>query len=268
MSKIVLITGATSGIGKEIANCLAENKYKVYGTGRNIKNLTDNDFLKFLYMDVRDEDSINKSVNQIIKDEGKIDILINNAGIGIAGALEDIPFDEIYNAYETNLFGTIRVTKKIIPYMRNNKGGLIINISSIGGIIGLPFQSVYSSSKFAIESITEALRIELNNFGIKVCMIEPGDYNTNVNQNRVTIKPGKDSPYFDRLSGFFDLLRNNINQGRDPKKIRKLVLRIVKSKNPRLRYKSGKVFEISTPVIKVLIPCRFFEKILLKFYKI
>ncbi|MFC2136787.1 SDR family oxidoreductase [Bacteroidota bacterium] len=268
MKKVVLITGATSGIGKAIAEFLASYGYKVYGTGRNIKNAIETDELKFLYIDVRDEITIDKAIDHIIKKEKKIEVLINNAGIGIAGSLEEIPFNEIYNTYETNFFGMIRMIKKVTPFMRENGGGLIINISSIAGRIGLPFQSIYSSSKFALESVTEALSIELNNFGIKVCMVEPGDYNTNVNQNRVVIKPDESSPYSKRLKGFFNLLIKNINNGRDPSKINRLILKIIKAKNPKLRYKSGKILETLTPFVKFIIPDRMFEKILMKFYNI
>ena len=268
MAKVVLITGATSGIGKEMAEVLAGKGYMVYGTGRNIKNTAGSSNLKYLFIDVKDHDSVKTAVKQIINNEGKIDILINNAGIGIAGALEEIPFKDIYNTYETNLFGLIRVVKEVIPYMRRNNGGLIINTSSIAGRIGLPFQSIYSSSKFALESITEALSIELKDFGIKVCMIEPGDFNTNVNQNRKVVSPAENSPYYRRLEGFFDLLRKNIDNGRKPENIRKLILKIVKSKNPKLRYKSARLIENLTPLAKFIIPPRIFERVLITYYKI
>ncbi len=268
MAKVVLITGATSGIGKEMAEVLASKEYKVYGAGRNTKNMAGSPNLKYLFMDVKDQESVDTAVKQIIKNEGKVDILINNAGIGIAGALEEIPFNDIYNTYETNLFGIIRVTKQVIPYMRENNGGLIINVSSIAGRIGLPFQSIYSSSKFALEAITEALSIELKNFGIKVCMIEPGDFNTNVNQNRKVVRPAENSAYSKRLAGFFDLLKNNIDNGRNPENIRKLIIKIARSKNPKLRYKSGRLMENLTPAAKYIIPPRIFERILMKYYKI
>jgi short-subunit dehydrogenase len=268
MRKVVLITGATSGIGKEMAEVLASNGYKVYGTGRNINSRTASENLKYLFMDVRDQNSVNKAVKNIAENNGKVDILINSAGVGIAGALEEIPFNDIYNTYETNLFGIIRVTKEVIPYMRKNGSGLIVNISSIAGRVALPFQSIYSSSKFALECITEALSIELRDFGIKVCMIEPGDYKTNVNKNRKVIIPDENSFYSERLNGFFDLLRKNIDTGRNPENIRKLILRIVKSKNPKLRYKSGRLVENLTPATRFIAPPRIFEKILMTYYKI
>lgn len=268
MSKVVLITGATSGIGKEMAEVLATNGFKVYGTGRNIKNATGSENLEYSCMDVRDQESVDKVVKQIIENDGNVDILINSAGVGIAGALEEIPFNDIYNTYETNLFGIIRVTKAVIPHMRKNGGGLIVNVSSIAGRVALPFQSIYSSSKFALECITEALSIELRNFGIKVCMIEPGDYKTNVNQNRQVIIPGENSAYSERLRGFFDLLRKKIDTARNPEHIRKLILKIVKSKNPKIRYKSGRLVENLTPATKFITPPRIFEKILMTYYKI
>ncbi len=268
MNKVVLITGATSGIGKEMAEVLAYHGYAVYGTGRNIKRVSVSANLRYLFMDVKDRDSVEKTVKQIIEKSGRIDILINNAGVGLAGALEEIPFSDIYNTYETNLFGIIRLTKEVIPFMRQQGRGLIVNVSSIAGRIGLPFQSIYSSSKFALESITEAMSIELKVFGIKVCMIEPGDYNTSVNQNRKIIRPSENSAYSERLSGFFDLLKRNIDNGRPPEQIKSLILKIVKSENPKMRYRSGRLIENLTPLARFIIPSRIFEKILIRYYKI
>ena len=266
--KVVLITGATSGIGKSMADTLAKEEYIVYATGRNIPSQSDIKNLHYKYLDVKNNDSVLGAVKDIMEHNSQIDVLINCAGLGLAGPLEEIPFDEIYNLYETNFFGTIRVIKHVIPIMRQAGGGLIVNISSIGGKVGLPFQSIYSSSKFAIESLTETLSIELKPFGIYVCLIEPGDYSTNVNKNRKTVEPAKESPYFERLKGFFDLLEQNINRGSKPQKINKLILKIVQSKSPKLRYRSGKFFERITPAAKGIIPDRIFEKIISRFYKI
>jgi len=268
MPKIVLITGATTGMGKAMAESLAQAGFQVFATGRNLPEESKFDNLNYRYLDVQKSDSVKGAISGILEHQHRIDILINSAGIGLAGPLEEIPFEEIYNLYETNFFGTIRVIKYVVPIMRKQGEGIIVNMSSIGGRIGLPFQSIYSSSKFAIESLTEALRIELKPFGIKVCLIEPGDYHTNVNHNRRTLIPEKESPYHKRLKGFFDLLENNINKGSNPEKLGKLILKIVKSGNPRLRYKSGRFFERITPFAGNIIPSRIFEWILTRFYKL
>jgi NAD(P)-dependent dehydrogenase (short-subunit alcohol dehydrogenase family) len=268
MQKVVLITGATTGMGKVMAGSLAENNYQVFATGRNIPNKSSHQNLYYRYLDVKNNDSVKGAVTGILEQFHRIDILINCAGHGLAGPTEEIPFEEIYNLFETNFFGTIRVIRQIIPVMRNQGSGLIVNMSSIGGRIGLPFQSIYSSSKFAIESLTEALRIELKPFGIKVCMIEPGDYHTNAVVNRRNTIPAKESPYQRRLKNYFDLLDNNINKGSNPEALGKLILKIVSSGKPRLRYKSGKCIEKMTPLAGSLLPKPVFEWFLARFYKI
>lgn len=268
MSEVVLITGATSGMGKAMAESLARTGYQVFATGRNIPEDSKITNLSYKYLDVKKSDSVKGAISGILEQHHRVDILINSAGLGLAGPLEEIPFEEIYNLFETNFLGTIRVIKHIIPIMRKQGKGLIVNMSSIGGRIGLPFQSIYSSSKFAIESLTEALRIELKPFGIKVCLIEPGDYHTSVNDNRRTIIPPKESPYHKRLKEFFDLLENNITKGSNPEELGKLIMKIVKSRKPGLRYKSGKFFEKITPFARKLIPDRIFEWFLTRFYKL
>jgi NAD(P)-dependent dehydrogenase (short-subunit alcohol dehydrogenase family) len=247
---------------------ITENGYQVFATGRNIPNESGHRNLFYRYLDIRNNDSVQGAVSGIMEQFQRIDILINSAGLGLAGPLEEIPFEEIYNLFETNFFGTIRVIKYIVPIMRKQGNGLIVNMSSIGGRIGLPFQSIYSSSKFAIESLTEALRIELKAFGIKVCMIEPGDYHTNAISNRRNIIPRKESPYHRRLKDFFDLLDNHITKGGNPEVLGKLILRITASKKPRLRYKSGKCIERITPFAGNIFPNRVFEWFLTRFYKI
>lgn len=268
MQKIVLITGATSGLGNAMAKSLSKEGFKVYATGRKITQESDGSNLLFKYMDVKNNDSVIGTVNSIIEKENRIDILINNAGTGLAGPLEEIPFEDIYNVFETNYFGTIRVIKQVVPVMRKNNSGLIVNTSSIGGEVGLPFQSVYTSSKFAVESLTEALSIELRPFGIKVCLIQPGDYRTNVNSHKRSVIPDKDSPYYKRLKHFFELLENNIEEGSDPEKMGKLIVKVANSSAPSLRYRSGKFFERITPPSKNIIPDRIFERILQRFYNL
>lgn len=268
MPKVVLITGATTGLGRAMAESLARTGYHVFATGRNIPDDSKITNLSYRYLDVKKSDSVKGTITGILEQHHRIDILINSAGLGLAGPLEEIPFEDIYNLFETNFFGTIRVTKHVIPIMRKQGEGLIVNISSIGGRIGLPFQSIYSSSKFAIESLTEALRIELKPFGIKVCLIEPGDYHTNVNHNRLTVIPQKESPYHKRLYEYFDLLENNINKGSNPEELGRLILKITRTRKPRLRYRSGKLFEKITPLARNLIPNRIFEWFLAKFYKL
>ncbi|WP_133133628.1 SDR family NAD(P)-dependent oxidoreductase [Legionella sp. W10-070] len=163
MKQVVFITGASSGIGKSIGEFLQHKGYIVYGTSRNPKRVNESLF-PLLALDVRRVETIREAIADILSKEGKIDILINNAGVGITGPLEEIPIDEIRNNFETNFFGPIEVIKAVLPTMRAQRSGLIINITSIAGYIGLPFRSVYSASKGALELITEGIRLRERNF--------------------------------------------------------------------------------------------------------
>ena len=268
MQKVALISGGTTGIGLAMAKAIAASgKYLVYSTGRKIPDLKYENIV-FKIADVRNDGAILKLVDTIQSKHGRIDLLVNSAGIGIAAALEEIPLDKIQEAFDINYFGTLRMIKAVVPVMRENKSGKIINISSIGGLTSLPFQGVYSSTKFAIEGMTEALSIELKPFGIDVCLIEPGDYKTNVVANRMIIKPNNKSPYAKRLDGFFDRLTNNVDNGLPPEKLGKLIVKIAESKKPKLRYRSGRLFEVITPSVQRLLPGRVWERILEGFYKI
>lgn len=268
MNKIALITGGSSGLGKAMADALADKDWLVYAAARNIPDIMHIERIRYCELDVTDNKSINKCVNQILEQHHKIDLLINNAGIGVAAALEEISPEEIQQAFDINLFGVHRMVRAVVPSMRENGRGSIINMSSIAGQVGLPFQGVYSASKFALEGYTEALRIELSKFGISVCMIQPGDYKTNVHKNRKVCRPGKSSPYASILTHFFDIINSNIENGRDPKKLGKLAVKIANKKHPRLRYKSGRIFEVITPYLKNILPSVFFGKILKIFYKL
>ena len=173
--KVVLITGGSSGIGKSIGEFLHQKGYIVYGTSRSPEKVQKSIF-PIVALDVRDVSTIQKAVALVIRNEKKLDILINNAGVGITGPLEEIPMEEIKNNFETNFFGPIDVMKAVLPQMRAQKSGLIINITSIAGYMGLPYRSIYSASKGALEIITEALRMETKSFGVQITNVAPGDF--------------------------------------------------------------------------------------------
>jgi NAD(P)-dependent dehydrogenase (short-subunit alcohol dehydrogenase family) len=194
MSKVILITGGSSGIGKSIGTFLHQKGYVVYGTSRNPNRVKDSVF-PLLQLDVRDVNSITNAVSELIQKEGKLDVVINNAGVGITGPLEEIPTQEIKNNFETNFFGPIEVIKAVLPQMRSQQSGLIINITSIAGYMGLPYRSVYSSSKGALEIITEAIRMEVKPFGIQLTNVAPGDFATNIASSRYHAPLKDDSAY-------------------------------------------------------------------------
>ncbi len=190
--KVVVVTGSSSGIGFETSLLLSRKGFYTYATMRNlnksqkINDVAENDNLplKVLQLDVTDDKSVKDAIKQIKDESSGIDVLVNNAGYGVMGAVEDLSLDEFKSQFETNFFGVIRVTKEVIPIMRNQgNGGNIINVSSVGGKIGIPLNSAYISSKFALVGLSESMRYELEQFGIDVILIEPGVVKSNFFEN-------------------------------------------------------------------------------------
>ena len=179
MKKVIVITGASSGIGKSIGNYLTENGHTVYGTCRNPKKYPKSQFT-LIKSDVKRISDIDDLINHVKINEGRIDVLINNAGIGYTGPIEESKINDIESLFSTNFFGPIEMIKRTLPVMRKNKGGLIINITSIAGYIGLPFRGIFCASKSALEILTESLRTEVKDQGIKVDNVAPGDVKTDV----------------------------------------------------------------------------------------
>ena len=176
MNKVALVTGASSGIGKETARLLVQNGYTVYGAARRLEKMADleNEGVKLIAMDVTDEASMVSGVNEILQTENRIDLLVNNAGYGSFGALEDVPLSEAKYQFEVNIFGLARLTQLVMPTMRAQHSGRIINISSIGGSLGEPHGAWYHATKYAVEGLSDSLRMELKQFGIDVVIIKPG----------------------------------------------------------------------------------------------
>ena len=198
MSKVILITGASSGIGKAIGDFLCNKNFKVYGTSRDPSKYLGSNFQLF-DLNVNDSASINKCIDEIIKIEGGIDVLINNAGVGITGPLEEIPEIEIENNFKTNFFGPLNIIKKILPSMRSKKSGLIINITSLAAYVGTPYRSVYSASKAALDLVSETLNMETKPFNINVVTVAPGEFSTNIASRRYHAFSAKTSPYHEKL---------------------------------------------------------------------
>ncbi|HOJ09376.1 MAG TPA: SDR family oxidoreductase [Clostridiales bacterium] len=279
---VVLITGASSGIGKSIAQALMEKGYRVYGTSRKpqtgnnrilSKSSGNNAYVEIIQLDVRSEDSVKKAIDYVMKKEGHIDILINNAGYGIAGSVEDTTAEEAFEQFDTNFFGVIRVCRNVIPIMRRNnrengknKNGLIINISSVAGIIPIPFQSMYSASKFALESMSEALRIELEPFGIKVVIAEPGDTSTGFTDNRQFVKGANESSiYKEKFFKSVNTMIKDERNGPGPETVARTILKIIDKKNPPVRITVGAGYKLVV-FIKRLIPSKLLHYILSKLY--
>ena len=265
-SKIILITGASSGIGKASAEYLANQGHTVYGTSRFPGSYPKPNDYTILQMDVTDVDSIQTAVNQIIEDKGKIDVLINNAGVHVAGSIEDTPIEKSKEQLEANFFGIHRMCKTVIPYMRQQQNGYIINISSIMGVLSLPYQGFYSASKFAIEGMTEALRFEVLSFGIKVCLVEPGDVHIEPAHRRWKTPLSAESPYYSPFKRMMNIVERDEDHGISPDKIAHLINNIIKKDNPKLRYTVGAIDQRLSALLKRLLPNRVFDWILMKFY--
>lgn len=266
MSKVVLITGGSSGIGKAIGIYLSEKGFKVYGTSRNPQKITTHPF-NLVALDVTDTDTITTAIQTIIAKERRLDILINNAGMGITGALEDTPTDEMRHVFNTNFFGAIDVIKAVLPQMRQQKSGLIINITSIAGYMGLPFRGIYSATKGALELSTEALRMEVANFGIKVTNVAPGDFVTNIASGRYHTPVFENSPYKKTYQANLNLMDADVNGGENPIQMAEAIYKIINSKNPKIHYKVGSTMQKFAIVLKRMLPDKVFEKLMMNNFK-
>lgn len=267
MSKVVFITGASSGLGKSIGEFLLQKGFTVYGTSRNPEKFTNLSF-PLLALDVRDPLSIASALSQIISRHGRLDVVINNAGVGITGPLEEIPMSEIRNNFETNLFGPIEVIKAVLPKLREQKSGLIINITSIAGYIGLPYRSVYSSSKGALSVLTEGLRMEVKNFGIRIVDVAPGDFVSNIASNRYHSPQMKESDYNLAYEKTLKLMNDHVEKGSRPEEISRIIHQIILTPDPDVHYKVGAFSQRLSIALKRILPDKIFERIIMKHYKL
>ena len=267
MSKVVLVTGASSGIGKAIATFLYSKGYTVYGTSRNPKNAKDFSF-ELIALDVLKLDSINSAVNYIFEKEGRLDVLVNNAGMGITGPVEETPTDEMRAVFNTNLFGAIDVMKAVLPQMRKQNAGVIINVTSIAGYMGLPFRGLYSATKGALEIVTEAARMEVKNFGIEIVNVAPGDFATNIAAGRYHTPVFENSAYKDNYQTNLDLMDVHVGSGMDPIEMAKIVYKITNTKHPKIHYKVGGFVEKFSIFLKRILPDKMYEKLLMNHYKL
>lgn len=264
--KIVIVTGASSGIGEATAKLLSSNNYKVYGTARNPKS-TETSSYEMLPLDITDEVSIHNFVNEVIKREGKIDLLVNNAGYGLVGPIEETSMSQIRSIFETNVFGTIQMTKEVLPHMRNNGGGTIINLSSLVGRIPFPGMGIYSASKHAIEAFSEALNHEVRNLNIRSILIEPGftktkfEANTIVSENKILL-------YDSFRSHIRSVIEIMLKTADEPESIAETILRVASEKKPKIRYagssSAGKLLFLRKIVPEMAFDSTFRKQLKLK----
>jgi len=270
MKKVALVTGASSGIGKETAKLLVQNGFTVYGAARRIEKMSElkDAGVKLLFMDVTNDDSMVVGVNEIIKTEKRIDLLVNNAGYGSYGALEDVPISEARYQFEVNIFGLARLTQLVLPTMRKQRSGKIINVSSIGGSIGEPHGAWYHATKFAVEGLSDSLRMELKQFGIDVVVIKPGailtEWNSIARENLQKVSGNTD--YKTLVNKHVKMLANADKNGSQPIVVAKTILKAAIANKPNTRYATGSGAKIVL-FLRSILSDKMFDKMMLSMMK-
>jgi len=260
--KVVLITGGSSGIGKAIGIHLKEKGYKVYGTTRSKSKYPSFSDFPLLEMDVRNVETIKSCITSLLALENRIDVLINNAGVGITGPMEETPHEEVLKAFATNFNGPLNVMNNVLPVMREQNDGLIINITSIAGYMGLPYRGIYSASKGALEIVTESYRMETKVFGVKLTTLAPGDFATNIASGRYHTPVYENSAYRNAYKSTLEAIDADVDSGGDPADVAKKIAKIIETKNPKPHYKVGSFIQKFSLTLKNLLPGLWFEKLL------
>ena len=239
-SKIAIVTGASSGIGEATAELLANSGYKVYGTSRKGAQAAQRSY-KMIALDVNSEESIEAALKEVVQIEGRIDLVVNNAGFGVApGGAEESSIEQTKMIFDTNFFGIVRMTRAVVPYMRKQGEGRIINIGSILGLIPAPYMATYAATKHAVEGFSESLDHELRTRGIRVSVIEPGYTNTQFEANTQEVDAKLDE-YTIARKALEKLIKIAVAGGDDPKVVANVVLKAANAKHPKLRYAAGKL---------------------------
>lgn len=266
MSKVILITGASSGLGHAIANELAHAGHRVYGTCRQPSGVA-GDFT-MLPLDVTLEASVAKCVDSVIATEGRLDVLINNAGFGLCGAVEDTTLDEARRQMETNFWGPLRMIQAVLPQMRQQKSGQLITIGSMAGHAALPYQPFYSTSKFALEGLNEALRLELSGSGIDATIVCPGDFKTGFDSARVFSAAARSAHHADQLAKTTGIYVRDERAGADPKIVATLIAQLVVAPRLDVRYFAGSPLQKLGMLLKRALPANWFERLMKATYAI
>lgn len=263
---VILITGVSSGFGLATAQLLAEEGHTVYGTVR--REVEPLPHVHYLKVDVRDCDAVKEAVKRVIDQEGRIDVLINNAGMGIGGPVEFATEEEIREQMDTNFMGLVHFATAVLPYMRSQGSGNIIVLSSIGGLMGLPFQGFYSASKFAIEGYCEALRLETRQFGIKVIVARPGDFSTGFTASRKKTINAEALKTYTSYAESMTKVEHDETGGLKPQVLARKISQIIRKKNPRYGYVVASFEQRLSVFLKRVLPAKWFASILGNYYKI
>lgn len=262
--KVIFISGVTSGFGFAISKEMQRRGHIVYGTIRNHGQAPEG--VHAVFMELTQPESIRQAVANVMEKEGRIDVLINNAGMHSGGPLEELPESIFRTQIETNVFGMMYMLQEVLPHMRAGGGGMVINISSIGGLTALPFQGIYSASKFAIEGLTQALRMEVKPFNIKVIVLNPGDFKTRNTETRFKYyKP--DGPYAQQFEHSLRIIEKDETGGMDPHLLALKVARIVETRHHKQRYIIGSFVQRLAVLIKKMVPEALFTAIIANHYE-
>jgi NAD(P)-dependent dehydrogenase (short-subunit alcohol dehydrogenase family) len=258
--KVAVVTGSSTGIGFETALLLARSGFHTYATMRDLKKSkntveianAENLPLEVLQLDVNDDTSVKRAIGKIIAENGRIDVIVNNAGYGLFSPIEDMTLGQVKKQFETNFFGAIRVMHEVIPTMRRQRNGTIVNVSSVAGSIGIPLYSAYASSKFALEGLSESVKYELNEFGINIILIEPGVIRTKIFENVKTgdVRSSSESSYVDLIERASKGFGKMIDNSSSPKLVAEAILNAITSKEPEIRYAVGEDAEYITKIRK------------------
>jgi short-subunit dehydrogenase len=257
---VAIVTGASSGIGEATAKALETAGFRVFGTSR--RAMVRSDGLSMVACDVTDEASVNGLVETVLSEAGRIDLLVNNAGMGLLGGAEESSIDQAKALFDVNVFGVLRVTNAVLPVMRQQRAGRIVNVSSILGLVPSPFSALYASTKHALEGYSESLDHELRAFGIRVALVEPGYTQTSFEQN--TMAPDRALPIYDAVRGDMEVqLRRGVGSGDTPEVVAQAILEAATADVPRRRYAAGKMAK-QVRLLRRLVPEAAFDKSLRK----
>lgn len=266
-TRVILITGASSGIGQSIAHHLRDHGWKVYGTSRRAEMGEIRDGIHFLPMDVTSDQSVKSAIDYLLSQEPQVHCLVNNAGIGMVGSVEDSTPEEMKMQFETNYYGPVRVMQALLPHLREHRAGHIINISSLAGLFGLPYRGVYSAAKFALNGLTESMRMELLRFNVHAVSLCPGDFKTAIKTSRIRVKKGDSSVYAEEFDRVHDLLNAELNHSGDPIEVARLVRRITDTASPRPYYIAASPFQKFVVHLRYWLPTKAFQWLMLRNYK-
>ncbi len=263
-SKVALVTGASSGIGAAVAELLAQRSYTVYGLSRRPCAIPG---VRSLPADITQPETLRSAIGQLIAEQGRLDVVVHSAGIGGAAPVEQMPPEEARRIMETNFFGAFNVAQATVPHLRQSPSAYLVMISSIAGLLGVPYHGIYSASKFALEGLVESLRLELRPTSVQVVSVCPGDTRTAIQEGQYRMDPGQAlPPYRAAYEKANTAMKENVEKGQPAHLVAEQIYRVLQLENTRVRYPLGDFVQKASTYAKRLLPSRQFEKILATYY--